>query len=134
MNGNADNRRDSRFFTGDRSELQEIQSKESLQRFVRHNKKRRRLSRLSYVLIFLVLGTIFVIVCLSVFFKIEHIEVVGLTRYSAVEIVNSLDIKLGESLYSVNNAALSGSVGRISVYQFGEASSESSRIRLSLRS
>lgn len=108
MNGNADNRRDSRFFTGDRSELQEIQSKESLQRFVRHNKKRRRLSRLSYVLIFLVLGTIFVIVCLSVFFKIEHIEVVGLTRYSTVEIVNSLDIKLGESLYSVNNAAISG--------------------------
>lgn len=108
MNGNADNRRDSRFFTGDRSELQEIQSKESLQRFVRNNKKRKRLSRLSYALIFLVLGTIFVIVCLSVFFKIEHIEVVGLTRYSAAEIVNSLDIKLGESLYSVNDSTLAG--------------------------
>ena len=108
MNGNADNRRDSRFFTGDRSELQEIKSKESLQKFVRHNRKRKRLSRLSYAFIFLVLGTIFVIICLAVFFKIENIEVIGLSRYSAAEIINAVGIKTGESLYSVNNSALSG--------------------------
>lgn len=108
MNDYANDRRDSRFFTGDHSELQEIKSKESLQKFVRHNRNRKNILRLSYILIFLVLSTLFVIICLAVFFKIKEVEIVGSSSYSPAEIMNYCGIEPGQSLYEVNDRDLSG--------------------------
>ncbi|MCI8387322.1 MAG: FtsQ-type POTRA domain-containing protein [Clostridiales bacterium] len=111
---NEHERRDSRFFTGDNSELQKIKSKESLQKFVRHNRKKKAYSRLSYILILLVLSTLFLIICLAVFFKIKDVEVLGSTRYSTEELLDYCGIETGQSLYEVSSSDLAGLSDRFS--------------------
>ncbi|MBE6612043.1 MAG: FtsQ-type POTRA domain-containing protein [Ruminococcaceae bacterium] len=99
----SNNRRESRFFTGNQSELQQIKSKESLQKFVRHNRAKKQLSRFGYTVVFIAICVVFIIICLAVFFKIKTIEVVGTTRYSAEQVLSVVDIEEGLSLYEVSN-------------------------------
>ncbi len=105
--------RESRFFTGDERELQEIKSKESLQKFIRHKKNRKRLSKFGQLVIFGALAVIFLIVCLAVFFRIDTVEVVGTSRYTKDDILALTDIREGLSLYEVSDKNLEGLVGRL---------------------
>ena len=107
------NRRESRFFTGDERELQDIKSKERLQSFVRHKKSKKRLSRFTYITLFCVLVSLFVIICLAVFFRIDSIEIVGSSRYSREEILSVTGIEEGLSLYEVGNAELKKMYGEL---------------------
>ncbi len=102
----TNDRRESRFFTGDEQELSQIKSKESLQKFARTKRAKKNLTRASYLLIFGVLVTIFVIICLAVFFRIEEIEIVGSSRYTKEEILGICEIEEGLSLYEVSDEDL----------------------------
>lgn len=108
MNGYVNNRRDQRYFSGDQSELQEIKNKESLQKFVRHNRAKKNFLRLIYIIIFFVLTALFVIVCLAVFFKIKEVEIIGTSRYTNEVIQQYCQIETGQSLYGINNGDIAG--------------------------
>ena len=99
-------RRESRFFTGDEQELSEIKRKESLEKFASKKRKRKNFARLSYFFVFAVIVVIFVIICLAVFFRIEEIEIVGSSRYTKEEILELVEIEEGLSLYEVSDSDL----------------------------
>ena len=105
MSRNND-RRESRFFTGDEQELSQIKSKENLQKFARKKRKRKNLKRFAFFMIFAVIVAIFVIICLAVFFRIEEIEVVGSSRDTKEEILELCGIEEGLSLYEVSDEDL----------------------------
>ena len=105
MSRNND-RRESRFFTGDEQELSEIKRKESLEKFASKKRKRKNFARLSYFFVFAVIVVIFVIICLAVFFRIEEIEIVGSSRYTKEEILELVEIEEGLSLYEVSDSDL----------------------------
>lgn len=109
----SSDRRESRFFTGDEKELAQIKSKESLQKFQKHNRTKQHFSRLTYLVIFGVLTSVFVIICLAVFFRIEEIEIVGSSRYSKDKILEVTGIEEGLSLYEVSNSDLEPLRGRL---------------------
>ena len=99
----SENRRESRFFTGGQGELSQIKSKERLQRFVRHNKTKKQISRFVYIAVFVAAIILFLLICLSVFFRIRTIEVVGSVRYSADSVISACGITTDMSLYEVTN-------------------------------
>ncbi|MBQ8552465.1 MAG: FtsQ-type POTRA domain-containing protein [Clostridia bacterium] len=109
----SSDRRESRFFAGDEQELAQIKSKESLQKFQKHNRTRRHFSRLTYFVIFGVLTAVFVIICLAVFFRIKEIEIVGSSRYSKERILSITGIEEGLSLYEISNSDLEPLRGRL---------------------
>lgn len=109
----TNNHRESRFFTGDERELQEIKSHESLQKFIRHKKNRKRISRVGQIAIFATLTVVFLIVCLAVFFRIDSIEIIGTERYTKDEILKLVNIEEGLSLYEVSDKDLDVLVGRL---------------------
>ncbi len=109
----SSDRRESRFFTGDDNELARIKSKESLQKFQRHNRTRKHFSRFTYFLIFGLLSAVFIIICLAVFFRVKEIEIVGTSRYSKEDILAVTDIEEGLSLYEISNSDLDGLRGRL---------------------
>lgn len=110
-------RRESRFFTGDERELQKIKSKESLQKFARRKENKKRITKIGQAVIFGVLAIVFVLICLAVFFRIKHIEIVGTTRYTKDDILAIVDIKEGLSLYEVSDRNLEPLVGRLAYIQ-----------------
>lgn len=67
-------------------------------------RRRRRTGRhtLHYILIMLVAAAIIAILSLTVFFRVETIEVTGVTRYSAAEIIDVSGIKPGDNLFRVS--------------------------------
>ncbi len=103
MTSQPKNRRESRYFTGDQSELQQIKNQESLQRFVKHKRTKKQISRFAYAVVFIALCVVFVIICLAVFFKIKTIEITGTTRYSKAQILTVTEIEEGLSLYEISN-------------------------------
>lgn len=105
---NTNDRRDSRFFTGDEKELSELKKKQSFQRFMRRNRTKKRFARFLYTLLFAAIVIIFLIICLNFFFRVEKIEVVGTARYSADEIISLSDISPGVSIFSVSGKDLAG--------------------------
>ncbi len=113
MNRSADDSSDSRFFDGGAEELQEIRSKESLQRFFRRKKSRRSFLRLFYLVVFIGLSVIFVLMCLSLFFKVAAVEIVGTTRYTSEQIMEYLNIQKGQNLYGIDRKEVSSLVGRL---------------------
>ncbi len=104
MKSESKNRWESRFFTGGADELSQIKSKERLQRFVRYNRTKKQVVRVVSVLVFLAVCISFVILCLSMFFRIKSVEVTGTSRYTAEDIMAATDIREGMSLYEVTNA------------------------------
>ena len=99
----SENRRESRFFTGGEGELSQIKSKERLQKFVRHNKAKKQISKFVYLAVFAAVVVVFLLICLSIFFRVRTIEVVGGTRYSAEEVIAVCGIEKDRSLYEVTN-------------------------------
>lgn len=98
---NSQNRRNSRFFSGDEKELSEIRKKQSLQRFAKRWRGRKRASRVMYTVLFGVIVLIFILVCLNMFFRVKEIEVIGSSKYTAEQIVGYTDSLEGESLFTV---------------------------------
>lgn len=62
------------------------------------SKKTRR--KIFYIGLFLVLITVFSAVCFVVFFKINTIEVEGVSRYTEEQIIEALNVEYGTNLYS----------------------------------
>ncbi len=107
-------RRDSRFFSGDEHELQNIKNKERLQSFVRRRQTRKRFSRFTYIALLCVLVALFIIICLAIFFRIDNIEVIGSSRYSKEKILSITGIEKGLSLYEVGDGNLEKLYGKLS--------------------
>ena len=109
----SSDRKESRFFSGDEQELQKIKNKERLQSFIRRKESKRRFSRFLYVALMCVLVTVFAVICLAVFFRIDRIEVIGSERYSKEQILSISGIEEGLSLYEVGNPELERLYGRL---------------------
>lgn len=105
---NTNDRPESRFFEGDEHELSELKKKQSIQRFMRRMRNRKRLSRILYALLFTAVITVFVILCLNFFFRVKNIELTGTSRYSREDIISLTSISEGMSIFSASNRSLSG--------------------------
>lgn len=68
-------------------------------------KRRRRRRRLACAAVLLIMAAVCVILSLTVFFKIETINVAGESRYTAEEIVASSGIQVGENLFLADTEA-----------------------------
>ncbi len=110
---NSKNRRDSRFFSGDEKELNEIRKKQSLQRFAKRWKSRKRASRVMYVVLFAVIVLIFILVCLNMFFRVNEIETVGSARYTTEQLLEYADVEEGMSLFTVTASDFDSAIERL---------------------
>ena len=111
---NSQNRRDSRFFSGDEKELTEIRKKQTLQRFAKRWKSRKRAARVMYAVLFALLVLIFVLVCLNLFFRVDEIEVVGSVKYTPEQVLAHAELEKGASLFTVTDSDFDGAVQRLS--------------------
>ncbi len=110
---NSKNRRDSRFFSGDEKELNEIRKKQSLQRFAKRWKSRKRASRVMYAVLFAVIVLIFILVCLNMFFRVKEIETVGSTRYTNEQLLEYSNVEKGMSLFTVTASDFDSAIERL---------------------
>lgn len=102
----TNNERESRYFTGDDRELQEIKNKERLQRFQKSKRLKKRLSQFLFAGAVGVIAVIFIIICFSVFFRISEIEVISSPKYSKEQILSLTGIEEGMSLFEVSDSDL----------------------------
>lgn len=74
-------------------------------------KRRRRRSTgrhtLHYILILLAAFAVMTVLSLTVFFKIEQIEVKGSTKYAAEELIAQSGVKIGDNLFRVSGGSVS---------------------------
>lgn len=66
-----------------------------LRKIVRRKERRARLTKIFAVLLSLVCG----ILALTAFFRVDTIEVVGLTRYDTQDVLNTFGVKKGDNLF-----------------------------------
>lgn len=68
---------------------------------VDQRRRRRRTGRqaLHYLLILAVATAIMAALSLTVFFKIETVEVTGLTKYAAEEVIQASGVQVGQNLF-----------------------------------
>ncbi len=83
----------------------ELINRDTFERLKARKKHKRVFRTISYILISLVLGLIFVAICMAVFLKIEAIEVKGNIRYTREEIVQASGISVGQNLYAIDKKA-----------------------------
>lgn len=69
-------------------------------------KRKRRLSKLAYTLMFFVVVLIAAVVCSAVFIKVETVTVTGISPYSGAQIIRASGIKKGTSLFSLKKDAI----------------------------
>ena len=77
---------------------------------VDQRRRRRRTGRqaLHYLLILAVAAAIMVALSLTVFFKIETVEVTGLTKYAAEEVIQASGVQVGQNLFRVSEKKVNG--------------------------
>ena len=68
----------------------------------RRRRKRTGRQTLYYLLILLVAAAVVAVLSLTVFFRIEKLEVAGVTKYAAEEIIEASGVKVGDNLFRVN--------------------------------
>lgn len=68
----------------------------------RRRRKRTGRQTLYYLLILLVAAAVVAVLSLTVFFRIEKLEVTGVTKYAAEEILEASGVKVGDNLFRVN--------------------------------
>lgn len=66
-----------------------------LRKIVRRKERRARLAKIIAVLLSLVCG----VLALTAFFRVEQLEIVGLTRYDTQDVLNTFGIKQGDNLF-----------------------------------
>lgn len=66
-----------------------------LRKIVRRKERRARLTRIIAVLLSLVCG----VLALTAFFRVEQLEIVGLTRYDTQDVLNTFGIEKGDNLF-----------------------------------
>jgi len=98
--------RESRFFSGNEKELQEIKIRERLQKLHQKRITRRQLAGTARFILFVILAVLFVSLCFALFFRVKHVEVEGSTRYSAEEILAAADIEIGTNLFKADDEDL----------------------------
>lgn len=98
--------RESRFFSGNEKELQDIKIRERLQKLHKKRITRRQLAGTVRLVLFIILAILFVSLCFSLFFRVKHVEVVGSTRYSAEEILAAASVEPGTNLFKANDSDL----------------------------
>ena len=77
---------------------------------VDQRRRRRRTGRqaLHYLLILAVATAIMAALSLTVFFKIETVEVTGLTKYAAEEVIQASGVQVGQNLFRVSEKKVNG--------------------------
>ena len=77
---------------------------------VDQRRRRRRTGRqaLHYLLILAVAAAIMAALSLTVFFKIETVEVTGLTKYAAEEVIQASGVQVGQNLFRVSEKKVNG--------------------------
>ena len=77
---------------------------------VDQRRRRRRTGRqaLHYLLILAVAAAIMAALSLTVFFKIETVEVTGLTKYAAEEVIQASGVQVGQNLFRVSEEKVNG--------------------------
>ncbi len=124
MNGNEYASRDDRFFGGDRSELQKIKGKETLQRLKRRNELRRRLAKFVGVLLFVGVLAAFACLCIFKLFVIETVKVNGSDRYTGEQLLSALDVNVGDSLFGVGSKQAATLPSKLSYIRSAKVSRE----------
>ncbi len=99
--------RESRFFSGNEKELQDIKIRERLQKLHQKREARRHMAGTVRLVLFLVFAVLLIALCFSLFFRVKHVEVVGSSRYAAEEVLAAANIETGTNLFKVSNSDLS---------------------------
>ena len=80
----------------------EIVNRDTLERLKAKKRYKKIFRRINYILLSIVLCFIFIIICMALFLKIEHIEVKGNERYTKEQIIDESGISVGQNLYAIN--------------------------------
>ncbi len=88
----------------------EIVNRDTLERLKAKKRYKKIFRRINYVLLSIVLCFIFVIMCMALFLKIEHIEVKGNERYTKEQLIEESGISVGQNLYAINKKTAKASI------------------------
>ncbi len=110
---NSKNRRNSRFFSGDEKELNEIRKKQTFQRFAKRWRSRKRATRVALSVVFAAIVLVFILICLNMFFRVSEIEVVGSSRYTTDQLLQYADVEKGMSLFTVTASDFDGAIDHL---------------------
>ena len=66
-----------------------------------------------YAVVFAIIVLVFILVCLSMFFRVSEIEVVGSSRYTAEQLLQYSSVEKGMSLFTVTASDFDGSIERL---------------------
>ena len=69
---------------------------------VRRKRRRRGRYTLHYILLVLAASAVMMVLSLTVFFKVEQIEVTGTTKYAAAQIIENSGIAQGDNLFRIS--------------------------------
>ena len=94
----------------------EIVNRDTLERLKAKKRYKTIFRRINYILLSIVLCFIFVIICMALFLKIEHIEVKGNERYTKEQLIDESGIAVGQNLYAINKKTAKNSI--ISEYPY----------------
>lgn len=88
----------------------EIVNRDTLERLKAKKRYKKIFRRINYILLSIVLCFIFVIICMALFLKIEHIEVKGNERYTKEQIIDESGISVGQNLYAINKKSAEAAI------------------------
>ena len=77
---------------------------------VQHRKRAKRSRTLFAVLLFLFVIAVIITLSLTVFFKIETIEVTGETEYNSADIVQATGVSKGDNLFQVSSGSIQSKI------------------------
>lgn len=86
------------------------------QRAYNRMRSRKRLQVLFYIVVFLIVIATAVVLCLTVLFKIQSVEVEGKSRYSQQQITSACGISTGENLFLADVGDAAGKVKQACPY------------------
>lgn len=72
----------------------------------RRNEKKRTRRIVFYVALFLSISLIFLGVCVAVFLNVESVNVIGIEKYSAEQILEYVPIQIGDNIFSFDSAEI----------------------------
>ena len=76
-------------------------------RYAKVNRRKRRKKKIFVTIAFLItVAAIATVVCLAMFFNIEKMNVAGLLRYEAEEIITAIGVEVGDNIFAVDDNAI----------------------------
>ncbi len=75
----------------------------------RNQAKRKRIN-LFYIILFLVISVVFLVICSAVFLKVKSVSINGCEKYSYEQIMEYVNIKEGENIYSFDKEQVENAI------------------------